>query len=106
MALIQCGECNHDVSDKAANCPNCGNPISIAIPDTVSGQQITTTQLTSKKYKGHMLIGICLVIGGCTMFFDGVHESDSQFTITGTWAMLIGVIWYITARVKSWWNHG
>lgn len=28
MALIQCNECGQSVSDKAANCPNCGAPLS------------------------------------------------------------------------------
>jgi len=27
MALINCSECQREVSDKAINCPNCGNPI-------------------------------------------------------------------------------
>jgi hypothetical protein len=27
VALINCGECNKEVSDKAASCPNCGAPI-------------------------------------------------------------------------------
>jgi type II secretory pathway pseudopilin PulG len=27
MALINCSECGHEVSDKAASCPNCGAPI-------------------------------------------------------------------------------
>lgn len=27
MALINCIECNREVSDKAASCPNCGCPI-------------------------------------------------------------------------------
>lgn len=27
MALIKCPECNHEVSDKAKTCPNCGYPI-------------------------------------------------------------------------------
>ena len=27
MALLQCPECNHDVSDKAAACPHCGYPM-------------------------------------------------------------------------------
>ena len=28
MALINCGECDKEVSDKAISCPNCGAPIS------------------------------------------------------------------------------
>ena len=31
MAMIKCPECGKDVSDKAANCPNCGNPINTKI---------------------------------------------------------------------------
>ena len=27
MALIKCGECGKEVSDKAASCPGCGAPI-------------------------------------------------------------------------------
>jgi hypothetical protein len=33
MALIECDECGKDVSDKAASCPGCGNPI--ATPDSI-----------------------------------------------------------------------
>ncbi|CAN5746336.1 hypothetical protein BH11PAT2_BH11PAT2_01160 [soil metagenome] len=29
MALIQCSECGHNVSDKALVCPHCGNPLSV-----------------------------------------------------------------------------
>ena len=32
MALIPCSECGRDVSDKAAACPGCGNPIQNAVP--------------------------------------------------------------------------
>jgi len=28
MALLKCPDCERDVSDKAASCPNCGSPIS------------------------------------------------------------------------------
>lgn len=27
MALIKCSECGNEVSDKAASCPKCGNPV-------------------------------------------------------------------------------
>ena len=36
MALINCTECNHEISDKAEKCPNCGFPIpKLAIADYV-----------------------------------------------------------------------
>lgn len=33
MALIKCPECNHDVSDTAALCPNCGFDIAKCISE-------------------------------------------------------------------------
>ena len=27
MALIKCPECGKEISDKAASCPHCGNPM-------------------------------------------------------------------------------
>ncbi len=39
MAMIRCGECGKEVSDKAANCPSCGAPVdaenAIAAPDKI-----------------------------------------------------------------------
>lgn len=32
MALIKCGECAAEISDKAAACPKCGNPIGRSSP--------------------------------------------------------------------------
>lgn len=31
MGMIRCPECGKEVSDKARNCPNCGNPIDTKI---------------------------------------------------------------------------
>jgi tRNA_anti-like/zinc-ribbon domain len=31
MAIIACKECGHQVSDKAASCPNCGAPIAVVV---------------------------------------------------------------------------
>lgn len=37
MALINCPECNKEISDKAAACPHCGNPMSnVVIPKSDS----------------------------------------------------------------------
>lgn len=32
MALINCPGCNHQVSERAASCPSCGEPIRTAPP--------------------------------------------------------------------------
>ena len=31
MALIDCRECGHRISDKATTCPNCGAPVELSL---------------------------------------------------------------------------
>lgn len=52
--LIKCTECNHDVSDKAAACPNCGAPV-----ETV--KKINLKPLTSASWRDSPAL---TVIGG------------------------------------------
>lgn len=47
MALINCPECSHNISDKAFTCPNCGYPIQ-SIPRT-SQQRTSTKKIRFKK---------------------------------------------------------
>lgn len=48
MALINCPECGHTVSDKAAACPRCGCPIS---PQAVAApQQVATPQIVEMAF--------------------------------------------------------
>ena len=58
--LIKCPECDHDVSDKAISCPNCGMPLSLTKPkDSPKTKRAThmrlpngfgrITELTDKK---------------------------------------------------------
>jgi predicted amidophosphoribosyltransferase len=44
MALLKCPDCERDVSDKAASCPNCGSPIS-----TNQGAVPTSTRDVNQK---------------------------------------------------------
>lgn len=37
--LVKCPECNHQISDKALACPNCGYPLSATPPKTVKCQK-------------------------------------------------------------------
>lgn len=47
MALIQCGECGKEVSDKAASCPGCGAPVASPADNKTSRQK------ASDRYKDH-----------------------------------------------------
>lgn len=35
MALMKCSECDREISDKAAACPGCGAPVSVALKQPV-----------------------------------------------------------------------
>jgi len=53
MALIKCDECGKEVSDKAKNCPNCGNPINSGGTSTV---QLDPAPNKRRKYRIRLVI--------------------------------------------------
>ena len=61
MALINCPDCNKEISDKAPTCPGCGAPISAAAEITPKGtfipysDQQVAVMLSSKKNTSHIL---------------------------------------------------
>jgi uncharacterized membrane protein YvbJ len=61
MALINCPECNKEISDKAPACPSCGSPITSAEPKYQKGDYIPYTDqevqvmLSKKKTTSHLL---------------------------------------------------
>ena len=59
MALIKCSECGRDVSDKAATCPGCGNPIKVSESKLIIyGVQIhALIGKKSKVYLDDILVG-------------------------------------------------
>lgn len=66
MALINCKECNKEVSDKASNCPGCGAPIAVK-PEPKPGDFIPYTDqevavLLSKKPKTSHLLHLLLSV--------------------------------------------
>ncbi|RFF30584.1 zinc-ribbon domain-containing protein [Wenzhouxiangella sediminis] len=102
MALIDCPECGHQVSDKASTCPSCGVGISEAKEAQSAGEPITTVQQTSKKFKQQALLAAVVIAAGIMIVFsNGGSTSDAiGWTIT-----LIGFGWLIVARINVWWHH-
>jgi len=98
MALITCGDCGKDVSDKAPACPHCGAPLSRAIE--AGGQPVLTTQQTAKKYKGAQLVGCAMLVAGLV-----VGCSSAQSTGGGLLGAA-GLLVYLGARLLAWWEHG
>lgn len=78
MAIIKCSECSKDVSDKAASCPNCGNPINKSLipssqsttnsndKDLLHCPKCNSTQLSSNKkgFSGGKAVAGAVLTGG------------------------------------------
>ncbi|WP_305152237.1 zinc ribbon domain-containing protein [uncultured Dubosiella sp.] len=69
MALIKCPECNHEISDKAKVCPNCGNPMKKASLPNLS-------KLNKKPSKKMIVVGVAtaivlVAILGFSVFYKG-----------------------------------
>jgi uncharacterized membrane protein YvbJ len=100
MALIDCGECGNQVSSMAATCPKCGNPIAARAETIAAGTQVTTTQQTAKKFKQSMLIGGALCCLGVVLMVSDNLKPHGLVTF------MAGLIWYLVARARAWWNNG
>lgn len=108
MALINCPECNKQVSNMAPTCVGCGFKISADRESAGSGvAALTTTQTTSKKLKGHILMSslmfwvgllIAIVVAGG----DPSSDDPPKWSILMT---IVGFLWYVVTRFKIWWHH-
>lgn len=103
MALMNCTECDNQVSSAAANCPHCGVAIAGAREASAAGAQLVTIQETSKKLKLQTLISVAVVIVG-VVWAMGQSESSEP---SGIPAILIfsGLVWFIVTRIRIWWHH-
>jgi len=101
VALINCSECGNQVSSLAANCPKCGNPVATRAETIAAGTQVTTTQQTAKKFKRHMLIGGAICCLGVVLVV-----SKSDYSPMGGLVFVAGLVWYLVARSRAWWNNG
>ena len=58
MAIIECKECKHNISDKASSCPNCGAPVS----KTKQIKKDDYEEVIIKKEKTHPLTAIIYIL--------------------------------------------
>ena len=80
MALVNCPECQKEISTRAKTCPNCGCPSS---PDENSGDDISkkNTSYTAPIPKTiirptGLVLGVLLVIAGGHLLFDYIPQHD------------------------------
>ncbi|MCP4649641.1 MAG: hypothetical protein GY853_06120 [PVC group bacterium] len=116
MALINCPDCNKQISDKIANCIQCGCPIPTAkSKSTPTTEKEQTIQQTSKKLKMRMLIAVLLMIGGCAGSMGSVslmgnsngelNMGIAYFSTICSIAFVTGAVLWIVVKFKVWWHH-
>ena len=86
MALIKCSECGKDVSDKAAACPGCGNPVQS------KPSKPTTAPMLSKSTK-ELLLG--KELGQLGVKSDSISGTGGKMmeTILGSFGGGFGAEW-------------
>ena len=106
MALINCPECNNQVSDTATACPHCGAPV--GSESHAAGAALVTTQETSKKLKLHIILSLIFFWIGITGSIVVAKSQSTEYPINTSfffWLLGIGITWYLYTKFKIWWHH-
>lgn len=86
MALINCSECGKEVSDKAASCPNCGNPIQESTQskekEYLCCPKCHSRDLHSehKGFSGGKALAGAVLTGGIGLLAGAIGSKDVQIT--------------------------
>jgi len=76
------------------------------IVEPVQVQQPVVVQLTPKKYKLWMLIGILMVFGSIVGGFFALTTSQPVLALLAVYPFFGGFIIYGVAKFLAWWNNG
>lgn len=95
MALISCTECGKQVSDKAATCPGCGNPLSSQMTISVPQEQVVTAKRAGTKWEA---AGFVLILIG--MILAAMANIDDTNIMPGVLVGLSGLVVFIIGRFK------
>lgn len=81
MALINCPECNKEISDKVKSCPHCGYPLveeqEVKTLNTPQQVEVTAVKLGTKSYKKPIIIGLIILLLGVAAFL-GISYINEQ----------------------------
>ena len=87
MGLIRCADCDHDVSDSAPACPQCGRPIAAQV-----------IERTAKTWKAVQLFGGLAILFSLPLLLTD-YRNAFIVMVPGLFALLLG-------RTAAWWHHG
>ena len=96
MALINCTECNREISDKAQTCPGCGAPVVIVSEEKVNAPIKATYNRSSDTFSGTKILIVKLAMKAVQEIgwkLDQANENLGLVTFqTGvTWGSWSGV---------------
>ena len=103
MALVKCGECGREVSDKAPACLGCGAPIGLS--GASRNHAAVTVEQTGKKYKGMMLLSVPIICIGL-IWWMAASTPGTSAPAGPVLLFFAGLGLFFYARFASWWNHG
>jgi hypothetical protein len=63
-------------------------------------------QKTAKIWKALQLFGGLLMVGGCPAGIIGATRGATEIGAVGVVAFLVGLFFYVGARIAAWWFHG
>ena len=95
MALINCTECNTEISDKSNTCLKCGCPISTSLANDATVLQ----EQTSKKLKIQQSYSVCMIIVGSVLLIA------YDLTKLGGFLAFCGLLWLSIINIQIWWKH-
>lgn len=87
MALTPCPECEHQISESARSCPNCGHPLKQPTPKSPGPQKVTT----KREGAAAEAIGFVFIVVGM-----GVAIANDSGV--GAGMLIIGFIIFIIGR--------
>jgi hypothetical protein len=92
MALVKCGECGKEISDKAAACPGCGAPTApvSAVSNTAPSVAVTRS---GGKWEA---VGTILIVAGVL----SVMFASPPISTFGSLAFVVGLIVFVIGRFK------
>ena len=67
---------------------------------------VQTIERTGKGLKAHSCLSSLLVIAGFFLALFGHAWDNSLVSGFGVAAVVIGLCWWLLARILIWWNHG
>ncbi|MDR3132685.1 MAG: zinc-ribbon domain-containing protein [Prevotellaceae bacterium] len=82
MALITCSECGKKISDQAASCPNCGNPINVKGEEYLCCPKCKSKEIHSQHagFSGGKALTGALLTGGIGILAGTIGNKDVQIT--------------------------